>query len=102
MVQQEKRSCFVFCPSSYFVLFQNTFKIAFCAEFGQKCVLKKVHKKIMSFVLFDLPCSFYYFLLFFLDLVKKMSSNRAQKRTKKIMPPGKSQDVLCLFCCSSV
>ena len=28
-----------------------------------------------------------------------MSSNRKQKRTKKIMPPGKSQDVLCLFCC---
>ena len=28
-----------------------------------------------------------------------MSSNREQKRTKKIMTPGKSQDVLCLFCC---
>ena len=28
-----------------------------------------------------------------------MSSNKEQKRTKKIMPPGKSQDVHCLFCC---
>ena len=57
---------------------------------------QKRTKKIMIFVFFDLLCSF---LLFLPDLVNKMSSNRGQKRTKKIMPPGKSQDVLCLFCC---
>ena len=50
----------------------------------------------MIFVFFEFFCSFLFFLP---DLVNKMSSNGEQKRTKKIKPPGKSQDILCLFCC---
>ena len=33
------------------------------------------------------------------DVVKEMSFKKEQKRSKKIMPPGKTQDVPCLFCC---
>ena len=29
----------------------------------------------------------------------KCPLNKEQKRTKKNMPPAKSQNVLCLFCC---
>ena len=87
------------CPLSFlffFVLFQNTFKIdVFVPNLIKMCPQKRT-KKIMIFVFFDLFCSF---LLFLPDFVNKMSSNREQKRTKKIMPPAKSQDVLCLFCC---
>ena len=87
------------CPLSFlffFVLFQNTFKIdVFVPNLVKMCPQKRT-KKIMIFVFFDLFCSF---LLFLPDFFNKMSSNREQKRTKKIMPPAKSQDVLCLFCC---
>ena len=98
-VQQQKRSCRREKPRMsfvFFVLFQNTFKIdVFVPNLVKMCPQKRT-KKIMIFVFFDLFCSF---LLFLPDFVNKMSSNREQKRTKKIMPPAKSQDVLCLFCC---
>ena len=91
------------CPLSFlffFVLFQNTFKIDVFVPNLVKNVSSKKNKKDHDFriflIFYVLFCSF---LLFFPDLVNKMSSNREQKRTKKIMPPGKSQDVLCLFCC---
>ena len=77
----------------FFVLFRNTFEIDVFEPNLVKNVSSKKTKKIMIFVFFVLFC-------FFLpDSVSKMSSNREQKRTKKIMPPGKSQDVLCLLCC---
>ena len=105
-VQQQKRSCRREKPKMSFVFFvlfcsfsKHVQNRRFCAQFGQKCVLKKEQKRswFWSFLIFiDLFCSF---LLFLPDFVNKMSSNREQKRTKKIMPPGKSQDVLCLFCC---
>ena len=87
------------CPLSFlffFVLFQNTFKIDVFVTNLVKNVSPKKNKKDHDFSLFDLFCSF---LLFLPDFVSKMSSNGEQKRTKKIMPPGKWQDVLCLFCC---
>ena len=77
----------------FFVLFQNTFKID---VFVPNLVKNVSSKKIIIFVFFDLFCSF---LLFSPVFVSKMSSNREQKRTKKIMPPAKSKDVLCLFYC---
>ena len=53
----------------------------FCAEFGQKCVLKneKDHDfcPFRSFLFF-----FLFFLLFLPDLVKKMSSKKEQKEQK--------------------
>ena len=87
------------CPLSFlffFVLFQISLKIDVFVPNSVKNVSSKKNRKIMIFVFFVLFCAF---LLFLLGLVNKMSSNGEQKRTKKIMPPGKSQDVLCLFCC---
>ena len=59
----------------FFVLFCSFSKHVqnrrFCAQFGQKCVLKKRTKKIMIFVFFDLFCTF---LSFLPDFVNKMSS----------------------------
>ena len=84
------------CPLSFLFFFKTRSKSTFLCRIWSKMCPQKRTKKIMIFVFFDLLCSF---LLFLPDLVNKMSSNREQKRTKKIMPPGKSQDVLCLFCC---
>ena len=80
----------------FFVLFQNTFKIDVFVTNLVKNVSSKKNKKIMIFVYFDFSCSF---LLSLPDLVGKMSSYGEQKRTKKIVPPRKSQDVLCLLGC---
>ena len=69
------------CPLSFllfFVLFQNTFKIDVFVPNLVKNVSSKKNKKDHDFCLFDLFCSF---LLFMPDFVKKMSSNREQKRS---------------------
>ena len=58
------------------------------------------NKKDHVLCIFDLFLFFFVlFLLFMPDLVNKMFSNREQKRTKKTMSPGESQDVLYPFCC---
>ena len=90
------------CPLSYcsfLFFFKTRSKSTFLCRIWSKMCPQKRTKKIMIFVFFDFYVLFCSFLLFLPDLVNKMSSNREQKRTKKSMPPGKSQDVLCLFCC---
>ena len=87
------------CPLSFLFFFKTRSKSTFLCRIWSKMCPQKRTKKIMIFVFLIFYVLFCSFLLFLPDLVNKMSSNREQKRTKKIMPPGKSQDVLCLFCC---
>ena len=88
------------CPLFFFYFlffFKTRSKSTFLCQFRSNMSSYKNQKKIMISVFFDqIFCSFLFFLP---DFVNKMSSNREQKRTEKIMPPGKSQNVLSLFCC---
>ena len=89
----------VLCLFCYFLFFFKTrSKSTFlCRIWSIMCPQKRT-KKIMIFVFFYFLCLFLFFLVVFAGFGNKMSSYREQKRTKNIMPLGKSQDVLCLFC----
>ena len=77
------------CPWSFLFFFQTPSKSTFlCRIWSKMCPLKRT-KKIMIFVFIDLSV-FCYILLFFLDLVKNMSSNREN------MPGGLSSVFLLL------
>ena len=90
-VQQQKRSCHREKPKMSFVFFVLICSFAkyvqhrrFCAEVGQNC---------------DLLSSFLFFLVVFAGFGQQNVLKQRTKKNKKIMPPGKLQDVLCLFCC---
>ena len=90
-VQQQKRSCHREKPKMSFVFFVLICSFAkyvqhrrFCAEVGQNC---------------DLLSSFLFFFVVFAGFGQQNVLKQRTKKNKKIMPPGKLQDVLCLLCC---
>ena len=89
---------YVLCLFCSFLFFLKTrSKSTFLCRIWLKMCPQKRTKKIMIFVFFDLFVLICSFLIFLPDFLNKMSSNGEQKRTKQIMPPGKSQDVFVFF-----
>ena len=75
------------CPLSFLFFFCSFSKHVqnrrFCAEFGQKCVLKKKTKKIMIFVFFDFLCSFLFFFVLFCCFCRIWLTKCPQTENKK-------------------